>query len=98
MEPSLPGSSFFEPTGAFSAYIFAGADGRAIARNIFLDGNSFETSRSVSKKNLVGDLELGAAVAGERWRLSFTHVFRSKEYRGQPSSDQFGSVNLTFLL
>jgi hypothetical protein len=55
IDPSMPGSNFFEPTGAFSAYVFAGVDGRAIARNLFLDGNSWETSRSVKKLNLVYD-------------------------------------------
>jgi lipid A 3-O-deacylase len=98
MEPTQPGTNSFEPTGGFSAYVFAGIDGRALARNIFLDGNSFESSRSVPKRDFVGDLQLGAAIATENWRLSFTHVFRSKEYRGQPRSDQFGAVNLTFLL
>jgi len=98
MEPALPGSGFFEPTGSFSAYVFAGIDARAIARNIFLDGNSFEASRHVHKYPFDGDLQLGAAIAGDAWRLSFTHVFRTKEYRGQPSSDQFGAANLTFLL
>lgn len=96
MEPALPGSNFFEPNGEFSAYVFAGIDGRAIARNIFLDGNSFVASRSVSKLPFVGDFQLGAAIATDTWRLSFTHVFRSKEYHEQASSDQFGAVNLTF--
>jgi lipid A 3-O-deacylase len=70
-------------------------DGRAIARNLFLDGNSFEASRHVEKEPLVGDLELGLAVAVDRFRLSFTHVFRSKEDRTQPQSQQFGAINLT---
>lgn len=95
MEPSLPGSSFTIGDD-FSAYVFAGVDGRALARNIFLDGNSFETSRSVSKIPYVVDFQLGAAADWDGFRLSFTHVFRTKEYHGQPSSDQFGAVNLTF--
>jgi len=98
MEPSLPGSSFFSLKGDFSAYIFAGVDGRAIARNIFLDGNSFVASRSVPKQPFTADFQLGAAVAFNAFRLSFTHVFRTKEYRGQPHSDQFGSVDLTLQL
>jgi hypothetical protein len=98
LEPSLPGSSFFEPNGDFSAYVFAGVDGRAVGRNLFLDGNSFETSRSVDKNNFVGDFQFGVAMAFESWRLSFTHVFRSKEFKTQPSADQFGAVNLTFRL
>ncbi len=97
IDPSLPGSGFYEPRGdsAIGAYIFAGVDGRAIARNLFLDGNSFEDSRSVSKMNLVGDLELGAAVTFRAFQLSFTHVFRTKEYSTQPAADQFGAVNLS---
>jgi len=95
IEPSLPGTNFFEPTAAFGWYLFAGVDGRAIARNIFLDGNSFETSRSVSKFPYVIDFQLGAAADWDGFRLSFTHAFRTKEYHGQPSSDQFGAVNLT---
>ena len=94
--PSLPGSNYFEPNGALSAYVFAGIDGRAVARNIFLDGNSFEDSRSVPKNDWVADFQFGAAIAGDSWRLSFTHVIRTKEYKLQPKSDQFGSINLTF--
>jgi hypothetical protein len=95
IEPSLPGSNFFKPSGGFGWYLFAGVDGRAIARNIFLDGNSFEASRHVDKLPLVGDAQLGAAIAFRQFRLTFTHVFRSKEFRTQPHSDQFGAVNLS---
>ncbi|MEI9991021.1 MAG: lipid A deacylase LpxR family protein [Rhizomicrobium sp.] len=98
LEPSLPGSSFFEPNGAISAYAFAGVDGRAVGRNIFLDGNSFEASRSVDKRILVGDVQIGAVVQLGGTRLSFTHVFRTKEFSTQASADQFGSVDLTFRL
>jgi hypothetical protein len=98
MEPSLPGSNFFEPNGPLSAYVFAGVDARAVGRNLFLDGNSFEASRSVGHLPFVGDLQFGAVLATDEWRLSFTHVFRSKEYHTQGKDDQFGSVNLTFLL
>lgn len=95
IEPSLPGSDYFEPTAGLGAYVFAGVDGRAIARNLFLDGNSFEASRSVSKMNLVGDIALGAAVTFRNFRLAFTHVIRSREYKTQGTNDQFGAVDLT---
>ena len=94
--PSLPGSNFFEPSGALGAYVFAGVDGRAIARNLFLDGNSFQSSRHVDKMNLVGDFEFGAAIIFDRVRLSFTHVIRSREYRTQSKAAQFGAVDLSF--
>jgi hypothetical protein len=98
IDPSLPGSSFYTPTGDFSWYAFAGVDGRAVGHNIFLDGNSFETSRHAQKNPLVGDLDLGVAIAFRSVRLSFTHTFRTEEYRGQPGMDQYGAVNLSIRL
>ncbi len=96
IDPSLPGSNFFEPTGGISAYVFAGVDGRAIARNLFLDGNTFEASRSVSKFNLVYDYDLGAAVTFNAVRLSYTYVIRSREFKTQPLMSKFGAVALSF--
>lgn len=98
IEPSLPSASFFDSSGGLGGYIFAGVDGRAIARNLFLDGNTWQRSRSVQKMNLVGDLEFGAAITFRDFRLAFTHVIRTKEYKSQTSNDQFGAINLTFEL
>jgi hypothetical protein len=95
IDPSLPGSDYFEPTAGFGAYVFAGVDGRAVGRNLFLDGNSFEDSRSVDKFNMVGDFITGAAVTFDSFRLAFTHVIRSREYKTQQGQDQFGAVDLT---
>lgn len=96
IQPTMPGSGYFEPTAGLSAYVFAGVDGRAIARNIFLDGNTWRDSPSVDKRWLVGDLTLGAAVTLSHVRLAFTHVFRTKEYTGQAKASQFGAVSLSF--
>ena len=49
IQPGLTGTSSFVPTSRIGWYLFAGAEGRAVARNIFLDGNSFRNSRSVDK-------------------------------------------------
>ena len=96
IQPSLPGSDYFEPSAGLGAYVFAGVDGRAVARNLFLDGNSFEHSRSVDKLNLVGDVIVGAAITFDAFRLAFTHDIRTREYKTQPADDQFGAVDLTF--
>jgi hypothetical protein len=73
-----------------------GPQGRAIARNIFLDGNSFGDSRSVMREGLVGDFDAGAALLlpGARLMGSFTH--RTAEFRGQRGEDQFVSVSMAF--
>ena len=95
--PGTGGSEWFETDGSpgCHCYLFAGVEGRAVARDIFLDGNTFRDSVSIDKENFVYDLKLGAAAVIGAARLSFTHVFRSREYKGQPKPDQFGSIALT---
>lgn len=95
IQPSLPGSGFFVPQDGFGWYLFAGVDGRAVARNIFLDGNTFRDSRSVDKKPLVGDLQFGIAVTWRNVRLSYTHVLRTREFDTQDAADGFGAVSLS---
>jgi hypothetical protein len=96
IEPSLPGSGYFIPQQGIGWYIFAGLEGRAVARNIFLDGNTFSHSPRVSKEPLVGDLELGVAVTVGNIRLSYTRVTRTREFESQDSKYQnFGAISLS---
>ena len=97
IDPSLPGSYYFEPQkeGALGGYVFVGVDGRAVAHNIFLDGNTWQDSRHVDKNIFVGDLDYGAALTWDRFRLTYTHVFRTREFKTQRGSDQFGAVSLS---
>ena len=94
IEPGRPSSYYYDPKPGLGAYIFAGIQGRAVARNLFLDGNSFEDGRNVKKENFVGEVSFGGALDFERFRLSFVHVIRSREYRTQPGFDQFGTLSL----
>lgn len=96
VQPSLPGSGYFERApGGFGWYLFAGVDGRAVAHNIFLDGNTFANSRSVEKENFVGDAQFGLAVVVDGVRFAYTHVLRTREYVGQDASDQFGAFSVS---
>jgi hypothetical protein len=95
IQPSLPGSGFFVPDETFGFYFFAGVEGRAVARNIFLDGNTWQSSRSVDKEIFVGDAQFGFAATLGAARLAYTHVFRTREFRTQRTSDEFGSVSLS---
>lgn len=97
ISPGFPGTAYFRSSEAFSAYLFAGVEGRAMLRNIFLDGNTFEDSHSVKRKVGVGDFQVGAALRWHRVRLSFTNVFRSKEFDGQRKPSEYGAINLTVL-
>lgn len=96
IRPSLPGSAYFDPVDLLGWYLFAGAEGRVVARNIFLDGNSFTDSRDVEKEILVGDLQFGAAVIFPFARVAYTHIIRSKEFKTQADVDQFGAISVSF--
>ncbi|GAB4225237.1 MAG: lipid A deacylase LpxR family protein [Kiloniellaceae bacterium] len=96
IRPALPGSDYFRTKEWFSWYLFAGAEGRVVLRNIFLDGNTFRDSHSVDKYPVVLDVQAGLAVMlGERVRLAYTHLWRSKEFREQDAPDQFGTLSLS---
>jgi lipid A 3-O-deacylase len=96
IEPSLPGSGNFEPRKGLGWYLFAGVDGRAVARNIFLDGNTWRDSRSVDKEPLVGDLRAGLALTIARVQLAYTQVVRTREFETQDRHDEFGTLSLSF--
>lgn len=97
IRPSVPGSDFFIPTSGFSWYLFASVEGRAVARNIFLDGNTFEDSPHVTKNPLVGDLQLGLAVQIDDLRIAYTHVYRTQEFEEQKDHfSQYGAFTLSW--
>jgi hypothetical protein len=77
-------------------YVFGGAEGRAVARNIFLDGNTWRDSPSVERDPWVGELRAGIALEWNGLRFSYTHAMRSGEFDGQDGSQAYGSLALTF--
>ncbi|GIK96469.1 MAG: membrane protein [Alphaproteobacteria bacterium] len=95
IRPGLPGSEAFTPDHGFAWYVFAGAEGQLVLRNIFLDGNSFRDSHSVDREPLVADLQAGFALIYESWRVTYTHVLRSPEFDEQNELDQFGAITLS---
>lgn len=90
IQPALPGSGIFIPAQEPAWYFFLGLEGRAVAHNIFLDGNTFQDSRQVEREPLVGDLQWGFAVTVDSLRLSYTGVIRTVEFTTQRSHDEFG--------
>jgi hypothetical protein len=94
--PALPGSESFIGEG-FGWYFFIGAGGEAVARNIFLDGNSDGTSIvHVTHRPFVGEAQAGIAILFKGVRISYTQVLRSPEFFERDRWDQFGSINVTF--
>ncbi len=96
IRPTLPGSDFFIPAQTISGYCFSAIEGRAVAHTIFLDGNSYQSSPHVEKKPLVADIQIGAVLTYHRVRLSYTHVFMTKEFTTQKEASQYGGISLSY--
>lgn len=94
---TLTGTDFFQPrsNGSMGWYLFAGLEGNAVARDIFLDGNTFEDSLSVDKKNFVGGAQLGVAVTYNDVRYAYTHRFLTKEYDQQMGTSSYGAFTVS---
>jgi lipid A 3-O-deacylase len=98
IEPALSGSDFVNRSaiaGRWGAwYLFGGIEGRAVARNIFLDGNSFEHSAHVGKRPFVADFTGGFMAYLWAARFSVSYTRRTREFTTQLKQDEFVSVLL----
>jgi hypothetical protein len=88
-------------------YAFVAVEAKAVARNIFLDGNTFRdypATSFISRKALVGDFTLGfSAKLSKDFRVTYGHTWRTKEFEqtrtpppGSPRSEtqRYGVVQL----
>ncbi len=98
IRPSLAGGGFFRPSDSFGWYIFAGASGRAVAYNIFLDGNTRRDSLEVDRRPLVLDVQVGIVIQLLRTQIAFSVVARTEEFETQEDEQIFGAVSLSFKL
>ncbi len=96
VRPAIPGSGFFYSDNSGPGWsAFAGVELRAVARNIFLDGNTFESSPSVDKKPFVVDANAGLTLSFERLRFAYTLNWRSREFDGQQNAHVFGALSVS---
>jgi hypothetical protein len=96
IKPSVSGSDFFVPTKKFGWYVFGGISGKAVAQNIFLDGNTFRDSPSVDKEILVGGAQAGVAFTFNDVRISYTMVHRTDEYKTQTEPEEYGALTVSY--
>jgi hypothetical protein len=100
VRPALSGTDYFNPRylgNEVGFYIFAGVQGRAIARNIFLDGNDFRQSPNVEHKTFVADFQAGGSIFwSSHIRFDATVVRRTREFVGQKHPDVIGTAALAF--
>jgi hypothetical protein len=96
VRPVSGGSVFYERpiSDGFGWYVFAGLEGRVVARDISLDGNTWRDSRSVNREWLVGDASAGVALMYDGWRLAGTYIIRSREFEGQREAARYASFSI----
>lgn len=102
IRPALSGTDYFNAArldGKLGYSLFAGAQGRAVGRNIFLDGSAFHPDPSVEKKDFVLDMQAGFSLFwSDDVQMTFSAVRRTREYQGQPRPDVIGTASIAFSL
>lgn len=102
--PADFGTNLIRPSGDangrrrpdWSAFAFATVDGRAVARDVTLDGNTFRASPSIPKEPFVADAVGGFAFGMRRWQFTYAEAERTKEFKGQLKAFVFGSISATY--
>ncbi|MBT4889524.1 MAG: lipid A deacylase LpxR family protein, partial [Rhodospirillales bacterium] len=78
-----------------SLFLFATAQGKYVARDIFLDGNTFRDSHSVSKRPWVADVSLGISLLAGPVNISYSSALRTREFDGQDHNSRYGSLTIS---
>lgn len=99
--PSMTnGDNFVTPitnqTARTSFYLFASGQSYAIARNIFLDGNTFRKSHHVKKYPFVLETEFGFVGHYKSWDASWRFVSRSPEFEQRSVVNSFASISIGY--
>ena len=93
LRPGLSGGDAFVPTRPFAWYIFAGADGQAVAYDLLLQSTPFRSGPHVSPVWDVAELQGGVDLMTQSVRLILEYVAQTDEFRGQAGGwHQFGSL------
>ena len=96
LRPGLSGGDVFNPTRPFAWYVFAGANGQAVAYDMLLTQSAFRGGPHVSPVWDVGEMQAGLALIAFGTRLTFAWVAQTQEFHGQTGGlHQFGSAALS---
>ncbi|MEO8104047.1 MAG: lipid A deacylase LpxR family protein [Betaproteobacteria bacterium] len=91
----LPSRDGFHGATGRGWYAWLGAEARAVAWNVFLDGNMFRDSASVERRPLGYDLQTGFAYVWPTARVGFALIVRGREFSGQEGPDRYGQLTLS---
>jgi lipid A 3-O-deacylase len=95
IQPGISGSDAYTPTRPVVWYVFAGAVGRLVANDIFIQGNNFQASRGVALTPMQADFEIGGAIIVHGLRVTATEVLETPQFHGSAPAFQYGSVAIS---
>ena len=78
--------------GPFSLALVAGVTGRVIARDLFLDGNTFRADRNVGHETFTGSGELGIELRVRHVLLAYRAVNDTRTYANGPKWHPWASM------
>jgi lipid A 3-O-deacylase len=87
---------FSSDSGPFGIHLFLGLDASAVARDIFLDGNTFTDSHSVHKKPFVYRYFGGLGVLIHHVKITAASVWASKNFYTQKRIEKYGSLTVSY--
>lgn len=80
-------------TALHGIHFFMSADGRLVIHDITLDGNTFRKSHSVDKEMLVADIMAGFAYNRRNFKLTYSYIYRTKQFKTQDYDTIFGALS-----
>jgi lipid A 3-O-deacylase len=86
-----------ESAGQFGFTLFASIEGRAVLRNIFLDGNTFLSNSGVTKIPFICEISIGFRIFFGNLQLIYSQRQQSREFINQPYPHQFGSLAISYI-
>jgi hypothetical protein len=93
---NAPGAAESDASRGLAASAFARAEGRWVARNLFLDGNTFGPGPRVSRLPFVLETQLGVEIHRGRFALGYVFSFTTNEFRQRRRTPEYGSVVFSF--
>jgi len=96
--PAGDNLSGFWRRGGFSLYAVAAVDGKAVARNIFLDGNTWRDSHRVEKIPFTADILAGIGLRIKGFNLCYTYAYWTKRFKAETRAQVFGVLTIAFSL
>jgi hypothetical protein len=75
-------------------YARAGIRGEWVARDLFLDGNTFRRSVRAERHNLLGTADVALGYRWSNWSVGYGMSARTREYTAQREPHRYGSVSV----